>query len=171
MGKPTAYDGMQSGLWVARNQPGDTYGMTGGGAREYLAQNVPVDAIKSCRGVIPSDDFLGQVTSLQSRAVTKFLEANPQIKAEIDALEARINTLPDTDPAKQLAKDRLKEIKGWVPNLTDWVLRGQTTFLTSHIGVKIRDAKAALDAVNVGTTEERDPPTPTPSGQTLVNPA
>jgi len=169
--KPTAYDGMQSSLWVARNQPGDTYGMTGGGAREYLGENVPVDAIKSCRGVIPSEDFLGQVTTLQSRAVAKFLEANPQIKAELDALKARADALPDTDPAKAVVKARISEIQGWTPNLTDWVLRGQTTFLTSHIGVKIRDAKAALDTVNAATTEQRTTPTPTPTPATLVNPA
>ena len=169
--KPTAYDGMQSSLWVARNQGGETYGMTGGGAREFLAQNVSVAAIKSCRGVIPSQEFLGQLTTLQSRAVAKFLETNPQIKAEMDALEARIATLPDTDPNKKTAQDRLKEIKNWIPNLTDWVLRGQTTFLTSHIGVKIRDAKAVLDSVSTTTSDERAGPTPMPTTPVVVNPA
>ncbi|MCA9517800.1 MAG: hypothetical protein KC635_22830, partial [Myxococcales bacterium] len=169
--KPTAYDGMQSSLWVARNQPAETYGMTGGGAREYLAQGVPVSSIKSCRGVVPSEDFLGQVTRLQARAVDKFLEANPHLKAEMDALQRQIDALPDTDPAKKTAKDKLNEIKNWVPNLTDWVLRGQTTQLTSHIGVKIRDAKAALDGVRQTTETERTTPSPHRSAATLVNPA
>lgn len=167
--KPTAYDGMQSSLWVARNQPAETFGVTGGGAREFLAQEVPATSVKSLRGVVPSADFLAQVARLQSRAVDMFLQQNPQVKAELDQLDTQIAALPD-GPAKEDLKKKRGEVTSWTPNLTDWVLRGQTTQLTSHIGVKIRDAKAALEEVRRQTEAERSAPSAHRDTATLVNP-
>lgn len=47
--KPTAYDGMQSSHWVSRNAEGETYGVTGGGAREFLASGVAWSNVRPTR--------------------------------------------------------------------------------------------------------------------------
>ena len=43
-------------------------------------------------------------------------------------------------------------------------MRGQTTDLTSHIGVKIRDAKAVLERVRQSTQNETSSPAPARAG-------
>ena len=161
--KPTAYDGMQSSLWVARNQPAQTFGLTGGQAREYIANDVPVSAVVKASGVVPSDDFLAQVVRLSQRAKDIWLRQNPDKAAELQQLRDDINRLPDGSD-KDTAKDKLRELDSWTPNLTDWVMRGQTTDLTSHIGVKIRDAKAVLERVRQSTQNETSSPAPARAG-------
>lgn len=53
--KPTAFDGLMSSVWVARNLSDSDYGLTGGGAAEFLEANVPYRFVTSARAVIPSD--------------------------------------------------------------------------------------------------------------------
>ena len=62
--KPTAFDGMMSALWTARNQPGEVYGVTGGGQGEFLEANVPYADVTSATAVIPNDDFLSEIQRL-----------------------------------------------------------------------------------------------------------
>jgi len=66
--KPTAFDGLMSVLWVARNMSEDDYGLTGGGAGEFLEANVPYSAVKSARAVIPSDTFQADLQAMVAAA-------------------------------------------------------------------------------------------------------
>jgi hypothetical protein len=59
--KPTAFDGLMSAMWVSRNQGNQTYGVTGGGAGEFLEANVTYADVTSASAVIPSDDFLSEI--------------------------------------------------------------------------------------------------------------
>lgn len=64
--KPTAFDGMMSALWVSRNQDDQTYGVTGGGAREFLERGVTWAAVKSAVPVIPSDTWMAELARLNA---------------------------------------------------------------------------------------------------------
>lgn len=57
--KPTAYDGMQSSLWVPR--PGDTFGVTGGGLREFLADNIKGSAVQTANARVPSSGLAAEI--------------------------------------------------------------------------------------------------------------
>jgi hypothetical protein len=65
--KPTAFDGLMSALWVARNQDDQTFGVTGGGAREYVAENVTWAAVKSASAQAISDNFAAELRILAER--------------------------------------------------------------------------------------------------------
>lgn len=56
--KPTAFDGMCSALWMARNQPGQTYGVTGGGVGEFVEKGVTYGEVISSTAAVPAEDFL-----------------------------------------------------------------------------------------------------------------
>ena len=56
--KPTAFDGLMSALWTARNVGAADYGVTGGGLPEFLEGNLKYTEVSSANAVIPSDDFL-----------------------------------------------------------------------------------------------------------------
>ncbi len=62
--KPTAFDGLLSALWVSRNQQDQTYGVTGGGAREFLMKGVTWGEVTSATAQIPSDAFMGELQRL-----------------------------------------------------------------------------------------------------------
>jgi len=64
--KPTAFDGMMSALWVSRNQPAESYGVTGGGAGEFLEAAVPYADVANATAVIPNDDYLGEIQRLSA---------------------------------------------------------------------------------------------------------
>lgn len=64
--KPTAFDGMMSALWVARNQPGQTYGVTGGSAREFLERGVTWAQVTAAVPVIPSDTWMAELARLNA---------------------------------------------------------------------------------------------------------
>ncbi|PKN55295.1 MAG: hypothetical protein CVU56_22215 [Deltaproteobacteria bacterium HGW-Deltaproteobacteria-14] len=66
--KPTAFDGLMSALWVARNMSDDDYGLTGGGAGEFLEANVPYRLVTSARAVIPSDRLTAELQTLSAAA-------------------------------------------------------------------------------------------------------
>ena len=51
--KPTAFDGVVSSLWAARNHSGQTYGVTGGGNSDFLEKDVKY-----------SDDFIEEIQRL-----------------------------------------------------------------------------------------------------------
>jgi len=110
--KPTAYDGMQSALWVSRPD-GDTYGVTGGSAKEFLAQNVQCSGITSARAIVPSTDLKGELQTAMKKAYDSALSMDPILKQAIDA---------EKDPTKK------KALQGLVPNLTDQVIRGDLSF-------------------------------------------
>lgn len=57
--KPTAYDGMQSSLWVPR--PGDTFGVTGGGLREFLADAIKGSAVQSANARVPNSGLAEEI--------------------------------------------------------------------------------------------------------------
>ena len=66
--KPTAFDGMASAVWVARNQPGQTYGVTGGGAGEFLEKDVKYSDVTASTVSIRSDDFVDEIKALAATA-------------------------------------------------------------------------------------------------------
>lgn len=66
--KPTAFDGLMSALWVARNMGENDYGCTGGGAGEFLESAVPWADVKAARAVIPTDTFQAELAALSAAA-------------------------------------------------------------------------------------------------------
>jgi len=62
--KPTALDGLMSSLWVARNMSENDYGLTGGGAGEFLEGKVTFANVTKARSVITTDDFQADLQAL-----------------------------------------------------------------------------------------------------------
>jgi hypothetical protein len=142
--KPTAYDGMQSVLWVSR-PTGEDYGVTGGGALEFLGGKVPVPAIKNARAVIPSADTQQQLADAIKAARDQSLAADPILKQKIDSA---------TDPKVK------KSYEEMIPNLTDMFIRGTATV---PLGASV---KQMLDAIKNSTSGERaNPSAPRAAGE------
>ncbi len=137
--RPTAYDGMQSSLWVSR-PTGEAYGVTGGGANEFLAGKVPVSAVKNAKAVIPTADTETEIRNAIQKARDEALKQDPELKARIDK---------ETDPKAKQA------LEGMIPNLTDMYLRGG---MTIPMGDKIKEM---LAAIKTSTNNERGAPSPT----------
>jgi hypothetical protein len=66
--KPTAYDGMQSSLWVPR--PGEIFGVTGGGLREFLADNVKGSAVQTATARVPSSGLAAEIKKYNADAMS-----------------------------------------------------------------------------------------------------
>ncbi len=75
--KPTAFDGLMSALWTARNMSEDDYGVTGGGLGEFLEANIPFSDVTSAKAIIPSDDFLADVKRAATEAEKKAPGSTP----------------------------------------------------------------------------------------------
>ena len=60
--KPTAYDGLMSAMWVARNQPDQEWGVLGSGLREALVNGMTYASATSAVGHIPPAHY---TTNLQ----------------------------------------------------------------------------------------------------------
>lgn len=75
--KPTAFDGLMSALWCARNLGVDDYGVTGGGVGEFLEANVPFSDVTSMKIIIPSDDFLADIQRLSTEVANKDSSSTP----------------------------------------------------------------------------------------------
>jgi hypothetical protein len=86
--KPTAFDGLLSALWVSRNQQDQTYGVTGGGAREFLMGNIQWGDVQSAQAQIPSDGFAAELQRLSER----FKSAVVQVPQEPGAPTASVAT-------------------------------------------------------------------------------
>jgi hypothetical protein len=65
--KPTVFDGLLSALWTSRNMTEDDYGLTGGGAAEFLESNVTWAEVTSAHAVVPNDDFLADIARVASQ--------------------------------------------------------------------------------------------------------
>lgn len=70
--KPTAFDGLLSALWVARNQPGETYGVTGGGAEEYLMTGPTWSMVTQSSAQVPSEANLQDIVAASERVKARF---------------------------------------------------------------------------------------------------
>ena len=70
--KPTAFDGLLSALWVARNQAGETYGVTGGGAQEYLMTGPTWSMVTQSSAQIPSEANLQDIVAASERIKARF---------------------------------------------------------------------------------------------------
>jgi len=75
--KPTAFDGLMSALWTARNMSEDDYGVTGGGLGEFLEANIPFSDVTSAKAIIPSDDFLADIKRVTTEAEKKAPGSTP----------------------------------------------------------------------------------------------
>jgi hypothetical protein len=75
--KPTAFDGLMSALWTARNMTETDYGLTGGGSGEFLEANVMFSEVTSAKAVIPSDDFLADIQRVNTEATKKAPGSSP----------------------------------------------------------------------------------------------
>ena len=62
--KPTAFDGMMSPLWVQRPQDAQTFGVTGGGAREYVADAPKWHKVRAARPHSITDTYHAQLQTL-----------------------------------------------------------------------------------------------------------
>jgi hypothetical protein len=69
--KPTAFDGLMSSLWCARNLSECDYGITGGGLGEFLEANVPFSEVTSATAIIPSDEFLADIQRVNTEVKGK----------------------------------------------------------------------------------------------------
>ncbi|MSP90502.1 MAG: hypothetical protein EXR79_01655 [Myxococcales bacterium] len=65
--KPTAFDGIMSALWVSRNQPEQAFGVTGGGAREYVAEEATWGAVESAQAQTISSTFQAELKKMASQ--------------------------------------------------------------------------------------------------------
>jgi hypothetical protein len=74
--KPTAFDGLMSALWCARNLGADDYGVTGGGIGEFLEAGVTFEEVTSATPVIPDDDFLLDLQRVKTQVANKFGKAS-----------------------------------------------------------------------------------------------
>ena len=81
--KPTCFDGLLSALWTSRNVGESDYGLTGGGAAEFLESNVPWSEVSSARAVIPGDDFLADIQRVATQVANAF-ESPAQVQARRD---------------------------------------------------------------------------------------
>ncbi|HEY0190596.1 MAG TPA: hypothetical protein VGC42_05695, partial [Kofleriaceae bacterium] len=75
--KPTAFDGLMSALWCARNMGADDYGVTGGGVGEFLEKNVPFSDVTSAKCVIPTDEFLADIERVATEVKGKTTDSSP----------------------------------------------------------------------------------------------
>lgn len=83
--KPTAFDGMQSALWVSRAGKAQTFGVTGGGVREYLAKDVKYSSVVSATVQGLSESFEAELAALgamfKHKLVTKPDGSTEKVKA------------------------------------------------------------------------------------------
>ena len=137
--KPTAYDGMQSSLWVSRPQ-GDDFGVTGGSANEFLAGNVNTSGVKSAKAVVPSPELRGEIQTAVQRAKDNALMQDPQLRTMMN------------DPA---TRDKANAM---VPNLTDQFIRGDIS--NASIPTLLRNA--LTDVTRRADAERGHPSAPRP---------
>ncbi|MGZ3438642.1 MAG: hypothetical protein ACXVDD_03975, partial [Polyangia bacterium] len=147
--KPTAYDGMQSALWVSRPGP-DTFGVTGGGANEFLAGDVPKSSITSAKLVVPEPELQQELQDAVKAARDAALAEQPELKKAID-------TATD-DKVK-------KSFNEMVPNLTDVFLRGAPGL---PLSAQVRQALAQIKEV---TDAQRKNPSAPRAGGEIVAPS
>ena len=147
--KPTAYDGMQSALWVSRPNA-DTFGVTGGGANEFLGGNIPRSAIRNPKLVVPSPELQQELKAAIEAARDLALSQDPDLKKAIDTAK--------DDAAK-------KPFKDLIPNLTDMFLRGTATMpLSAHV-------RQMLDQIKKVTVEQRNNPSAPRAAAEIVAPS
>jgi hypothetical protein len=127
---------MQSSLWVSR-PTGEDYGVTGGGALEFLATKIPAGSIKNVKAVIPNANTLAELRAMVQAARDLALAEDPVLKAQIDAA---------TDPKIK------KDFEGMIPNLTDMFIRGDAGL---NLKAKI---KKMLSDIKTATEKERATP-------------
>ena len=142
--KPTAYDGMQSSLWSSRPQTRDTYGVTGGGVKEFLAGGVKAAGIVSAKATIPSADMLSQIQSAIRTARDSALNADPMLKKSIEHA---------TNPKMKA------EFEALIPNLTDQLIRGDLSFGSVPTAVRnlIHDVTKSTDLERKQPTKNKNP--------------
>jgi hypothetical protein len=129
--KPTAYDGMQSALWVSRPGP-DTFGVTGGGANEFLCGDVPKSAITSAKLVVPEPALQQELQDAVKASRDAALAEQPELKKAIDTA---------TDEKVK------KSFEAMVPQLTDVFLRGAPGLpLSAQVRQALAQIKDVTDA-------------------------
>ena len=69
--KPTAFDGLMSALWTPRNNAGEVYGLTGGGAAEFLEKGITYADVSSSKAVVPTDDFIEEMARVAAEVSAK----------------------------------------------------------------------------------------------------
>ncbi|MCU1283073.1 MAG: hypothetical protein JWM53_6619 [bacterium] len=157
--KPTAYDGMQSSLWVSRPAAGDTFGVTGGGAREFLATGVKCSEIVTAKAVIPDADMLAQIKQAQQQVQQQYLESDPELRAKIAAAEASLASVPAGDAdKKKAAQEALNAAKGELPNLTDQFIRNSAPAIRTLLAQRVDGALDLVSGVVGATKKERKNP-------------
>ncbi|TVQ93649.1 MAG: hypothetical protein EA397_03910, partial [Deltaproteobacteria bacterium] len=75
--KPTAFDGLMSVLWTARNLSSEDYGLTGGGAGEFLEGGVTFADVTTAHAVVPSDSFLADIQRVASQVTGSVGDSSP----------------------------------------------------------------------------------------------
>lgn len=137
---------MQSAHWVSRPETADTFGVTGGGLKEFIADNVKASGIVSAKAMIPSDEMKQQLQTAIQKARDNALQQDPMLKQAIE---------------KESNADKKKALEFMVPTLTDQLIRGDLSF--GNVPTMVRNICKDV----IGSTQlERQQPTPNrnPSG-------
>jgi len=156
--KPTCFDGLLSAVWTSRNVAADDYGLTGGGAAEFLEANIPWAQVTSARAVIPSDQFC----------------------ADIQRVATQVRNATDTP----LIESRRAAGTGFVPDYTPTAERARgnnrtTSILNTTVGRSnarglyddmLHDTQGQHNATGAGPTVPRAPASGAPPGATQNTP-
>ena len=156
--KPTCYDGMQSSLWMARNLRDNAFGVTGGGASEFLASNIPMSAVEEYTASLPSEDMVVALKTLQRAAQAHLLSTDAALKARYDTAKAKLDTLAPTDPGYNNAVRDLDKATWELPNLVDEVIRGNDVDLRAVMTAKVGEVMTLVDQIIARTEQERSTP-------------
>jgi hypothetical protein len=103
--KPTAFDGLMSSLWCARNLGENDYGVTGGGLGEFLELNVPFSDVTQADIIVPSDDFLAELQRLSTEAAARSATSTPTeelLRDPSDRGRLLSTATPDTQGVKDM---------------------------------------------------------------------
>jgi hypothetical protein len=159
--KPTIYDGMQSGLWSPRNIDGNAFGVTGGGASEFLANSINGRFVEEVRGSFPAEEIVTALKALQKKAQEEYLNNNPALKTKLENAEQQVERLSSRGADVTDAKKRVKELRGLIPNLTDLYMRGERPSLDAAMQAHGEEALRILDRI----LERREQESETPSNR------
>lgn len=110
--KPTAFDGLMSALWTARNIGEDDYGVTGGGVGEFLEAGVTFAEVTSANAVIPDDDFLLDIQRVKSQVANVLGDSSTPTEERLRGNHENTSILNTTGRGTGGALDMYDQVTG-----------------------------------------------------------
>lgn len=106
--KPTAYDGLMSAMWVARNQPGEEWGVLGSGLREALVNGFQYGDVVSAQAHIPPahyiDALLQAKADYEAQNVSQFRRGDAQAGTMTEQIARNTSTDNPYNPDPESAR-------------------------------------------------------------------